>query len=133
MQKTAKCAVFMGHNLPFDIRNFPVTPPPKGYGASRLLASGVCGTVLHIHSGRLGGDPETIIGHEFVGQLVGCDPDEAVAYGLKIGDNVIADIAVPAENAPSAWPVTTPTAYGCSAPTRSTWIMRPICSAAMRK
>ncbi|MBQ8402590.1 MAG: alcohol dehydrogenase catalytic domain-containing protein [Clostridia bacterium] len=100
MQKTAKCAVFMGHNLPFDIRNFPVTPPPKGYGASRLLASGVCGTDLHIHSGRLGGDPETIIGHEFVGQLVGCDPDEAVAYGLKIGDNVIADIAVPCGECP---------------------------------
>jgi len=95
MKKTAKCAVFMGHNVPFEIREFPVTTPPKGYGASELLASGVCGTDLHIHAGRLEGEAETIIGHEFVGRLVDCDPEEAAAYGLKIGDNVIADIAVP--------------------------------------
>ncbi|MBQ3178788.1 MAG: alcohol dehydrogenase catalytic domain-containing protein [Clostridia bacterium] len=100
MQKTAKCAVFMGHNVPFEVREYPVTTPPKGYGASRLLASGVCGTDLHIHSGRLGGDPETIIGHEFVGQLFDCDPAEAAEYGLKIGDNVIADIAVPCGECP---------------------------------
>jgi len=95
MQKNAKCAVFVGHNVPFAIREFPVTPPPKGYGASALLASGVCGTDLHIHTGRLGGTPETIIGHEFIGRLMDCDPAEAAEYGLKIGDNVIADIAVP--------------------------------------
>ena len=69
MQKTAKCAVFMGKGLPFAIREYLVTPPPKGYGASRLLASGICGTDLHIHTGRLGGTAGTVLGHEFVGQL----------------------------------------------------------------
>jgi len=100
MRKTAKCAVFMGHNVPFEVREYPVTKPPKGYGASELLASGVCGTDLHIHTGRLGGDAETIIGHEFVGRLADCDPAEAAAYGLQIGDNVIADIAVPCGECP---------------------------------
>lgn len=96
----AKCAVFMGHNVPFEIREYPVTKPPKGYGMSELLASGVCGTDLHIHSGRLGGEPETVIGHEFVGRLADCDPDEAAAYGLSVGDNVIADIALPCGECP---------------------------------
>ncbi len=100
MKKTAKCAVFVGHNVPFEVREYPVTPAPKGFGASELIASGVCGTDLHIHTGRLGGEPETIIGHEFVGRLFDCNEAEAAEYGLKIGDNVIADIAVPCGECP---------------------------------
>lgn len=95
-----KCAVFVGHNVPFEIREYPVTTPPKGYGLSELLASGICGTDLHIHTGRLGGVGDTVIGHEFVGKLVECDADEAAKYGLKVGDNVIADIAVPCGECP---------------------------------
>lgn len=90
----------MGHNVPFEIREYPVTKPPKGYGMSELLASGVCGTDLHIHTGRLGGEKETVIGHEFVGRLADCDPEEAAEYGLAVGDHVIADIAVPCGECP---------------------------------
>jgi len=96
----AKCAVFMGHNIPFEIREYPVVKPPKGYGMSTLLASGVCGTDLHIHSGRLGCEEENVIGHEFVGKLADCDPAEAAEYGLAVGDNVIADIALPCGECP---------------------------------
>ncbi len=95
-----KCAVFAGHNVPFEIREYPVTTPPKDYGMSELLASGICGTDLHIHTGRLGGTPETVIGHEFVGRLADCDAEEAAKYGLKVGDNVIADIALPCGECP---------------------------------
>ena len=100
MNKTAKCAVFMGHDVPFEIREYHILPPPPGYGASTLLASGICGTDLHIHAGRLGSDAETMLGHEFVGQLFDCDPTEAAAYGLAVGDAVIADIAVPCGECP---------------------------------
>lgn len=100
MNKTAKCAVFMGHDVPFEIREYPILPPPPGYGASTLLASGICGTDLHIHAGRLGGEAETMLGHEFVGRLFDCDPTEAAAYGLAVGDAVIADIAVPCGECP---------------------------------
>ncbi len=93
--KTAKAAVFMGPELPFEIREFPVTETPAGYGRSRLIASGVCGTDVHFHKGKLFVQAPTVIGHEFVGQLEDCDPAEAEKYGLHIGDNVIADIAVP--------------------------------------
>ena len=91
----AKAAVFMGIGQPFSIREFPVTATPAGYGRSDLIASGMCGTDLHFYRGGLITTPPTVIGHEFVGKLTDCDPAEAEKYGLTIGDNVIADIAVP--------------------------------------
>ena len=91
----AKAAVFMGANVPFEVREFEVTETPAGYGRSELIASGVCGTDIHFHNGKLAIDAPTVIGHEFVGKLVDCDADEAAKYGLAVGDNVIADIAVP--------------------------------------
>ena len=93
--KNAKAAVFVGSNKPFEIRKFEVTPPPKGYGQLELLASGICGTDIHIHRGKLSARIPSIIGHEFVGRLVDMDEQEGNQYGLKKGDNVIADIAVP--------------------------------------
>ena len=85
----------MGARQPFDIREFEVTKAPAGYGRSTLIASGICGTDLHFYRGTLFVQPSTIIGHEFVGRLEDCDADEAASHGLKVGDNVIADIAVP--------------------------------------
>jgi len=96
----ASAAVFMGANLPFDIREFPITPTPAGYGRCRLVASGVCGTDVHFHRGKLAGTPGTVIGHEFVGQLCDLDEEEGKAYQLKKGDYVIADIAVPCGECP---------------------------------
>jgi threonine dehydrogenase-like Zn-dependent dehydrogenase len=91
----AKAAVFMGAEKPFEVREFDITPTPSGYGRSKLIASGVCGTDVHFYKGKLAIQPPTVIGHEFVGRLEDCNEAEAAAYGLKIGDNVIADIAVP--------------------------------------
>lgn len=91
----AKAAVFNGAGKPFDIREFEVVKAPSGYGKSELIASGVCGTDLHFMRGALYVAPPTVIGHEFVGKLTECDENEAAEYGLKPGDNVIADIAVP--------------------------------------
>ncbi len=91
----AKAAVFKGSGQPFTIREFPITATPAGYGRSSLIASGVCGTDLHFYRGTLSAGVPSIIGHEFVGRLEDCDEAEAAKYGLSIGDNVIADIAVP--------------------------------------
>ncbi|MBO4327450.1 MAG: alcohol dehydrogenase catalytic domain-containing protein [Clostridia bacterium] len=93
--KTAKAAVFQGAQRPFEVREYEIVATPKGYGRSELIASGVCGTDLHIARGTLAVPAGSIIGHEFVGKLTDCDPDDAAEYGLKVGDNVIADIAVP--------------------------------------
>jgi len=91
----AKAAVFMGPNTPFEVREFEVTKPPKGYGQMELIASGICGTDLHMYNGKLSVGAPSIIGHEFVGRLTDADEAEAARYGLRLGDAVIADIAVP--------------------------------------
>ena len=91
----AKAAVFMGAEKDFEIREFDVVSAPKGYGRAELIASGVCGTDIHIHNGKLDMPSPMIIGHEFVGRITDLDEEEGRAYGLKIGDAVIADIAVP--------------------------------------
>lgn len=91
----AKAAVFMGAHKDFEVREFEVTKCPKGYGQMELIASGVCGTDLHIHNGKLNVGFPSIIGHEFVGRIADLDEIEAKKYGLAIGDAVIADIAMP--------------------------------------
>ncbi len=91
----AKAAVFMGKNEPFEVREFPVTTPPSGFAQMELIASGICGTDLHMHNGKLGAAVPSIIGHEFVGRIVDTDTAQAAEYGLAVGDAVIADIAMP--------------------------------------
>lgn len=91
----AKAAVFMGPEKDFKIREFEVTKTPKGYGQSELIASGICGTDVHMHRGKLAVGYPSIIGHEFVGRLTDLDEEEGKKYGLQVGDAVIADIAVP--------------------------------------
>ncbi len=91
----AKAAVFMGPEKDFEVREFEVTATPKGYGRSDLIASGICGTDVHMHRGKLAVAAPSIIGHEFVGRLTDLDEAEGKKYGLKVGDAVLADIAVP--------------------------------------
>lgn len=97
---TAKAAVYVGHGRPFEIAEYPVVEPASGMARLKLLASGVCGTDVHIHDGTLGGDARQIIGHEFVGTIDACDADEAARYGLAKGDRVIACIALPCGHCP---------------------------------
>ena len=85
----------MGANKDFEVREFEVTECPKGYGQMELIASGICGTDIHFHNGKLAIGAPTVIGHEFVGRITAADEEEAKKYGLAVGDNVIADIAVP--------------------------------------
>ena len=90
-----KAAVFMGANTPFEVEQFEVVAPSPGYARSRLIASGVCGTDIHIHTGRLGCNCPQIIGHEFVGEVEAIGEADSAAYGIVKGDNVIVDIAIP--------------------------------------
>ncbi|MCI8413899.1 MAG: alcohol dehydrogenase catalytic domain-containing protein [Clostridia bacterium] len=94
-KKTAKAAVFMGANMPFEVREFEIAQTPAGYGRMELIASGICGTDVHFHKGKLSVQAPTIIGHEFVGKITDLNAAEGKKYGLQVGDNVIADIAVP--------------------------------------
>ena len=76
----AKAAVFMGVLKDFEVREFEVTECPRGYGQMELIASGICGTDLHFHNGKLAIQPPTVIGHEFVGKITDLDESEAAKY-----------------------------------------------------
>lgn len=89
----AKAAVFMGAEKPFEVREFPLTEPEKGMAQIDLIASGICGTDIHFHKGKLAIDPPKIIGHEFVGKVAAIG--EGSMTSIEPGDNVIVNIAVP--------------------------------------
>lgn len=93
--KTGKIAVMTGPNRPFEVKEYPLLPVPKGMARMKLLASGVCGTDLHIMRGKLAVDLPACVGHEFIGKVEDIHEDDSAKYGINVGDNVIVDIAVP--------------------------------------
>lgn len=88
--KAGKAAVFVGANKDFEVREYPVSKPPAGQALLKMRLSGVCGTDVHIHHGRLGMPTPLILGHEFVGEI------EAInGKGFEVGDKVILNAATP--------------------------------------
>ncbi|NLM77370.1 MAG: alcohol dehydrogenase catalytic domain-containing protein [Ruminococcaceae bacterium] len=90
-----KAAVMTGVNEPFDVRSYPLTPPAKGMAKIKMTASGICGTDIHIHRGKIPVRTPTIIGHELVGQVMDIAPEDSRQYAIAAGDHVIVDIACP--------------------------------------
>ena len=94
-----KCAVYQGAGKDFSIREYDVSAPAAGNAGLNLITSGICGTDVHIHEGRLGmPDLPLIIGHEFIGEIDALGSGEAVdAQGnkLAVGDRAIACVACP--------------------------------------
>lgn len=97
---TAKLALFMGAQKPFEIRTFPVTEPPGGMARMTLTASGLCGTDMHFMTGRIPLEGPSNIGHEFVGCIDALSDEDARRSGLRVGDHVIVDIACPCGKCP---------------------------------
>lgn len=91
----AKAAVFEGAGKPFVIKEFPVVAAPAGMARLSLLASGVCGTDIHIHKGRLAMPSNRIIGHEFIGTVEDISKEDSERSGIRKGDRAIVDIACP--------------------------------------
>ncbi len=61
----------------------------------KVLASGICGTDLHVFSGKNYGKPNVIRGHEFAGKIIEIGSN---VKGLKIGDLVAVDPNIPCGN-----------------------------------
>ena len=77
-----KGVVFTGSRT-CEVREFPIPEPAHGEVLIRILASGICGSDLHVY--RAGGSAPQIAGHEPSGVV------EAVGPGvvrLKVGDRV---------------------------------------------
>ncbi len=90
-------AVFVGAKKPLEITSFEAVAPAPGTALIKLAYSGVCGTDVHIHEGRLGmPDFPLIIGHEFTGTIeaLGSEGCDGLGQPLAVGDRVIACVAV---------------------------------------
>lgn len=95
MKEKAKLAVLTDSNTSFEVREYPVTEPGPGMARMKLLASGICGTDIHIYKGKIAVGLPSAIGHEFVGQVEAISPADSQKYGITPGDNVIVNIACP--------------------------------------
>ncbi len=93
--KTAKGAVLTAAGRPFEVREFPLSSPPEGMAKIRLTASGICGTDVHIHDGRLPVQTPVIIGHEFIGRVEEISETDSEKHNIRKDDNVIVYIACP--------------------------------------
>lgn len=95
-QQSARAAVFTGSGKPLEIREYPVVSPSGGDALLSLQASGICGTDIHIVTGRLAIPPTFIPGHEFLGKIEQLGPRaqrDALGRRLAPGDMVIACVA----------------------------------------
>jgi threonine dehydrogenase-like Zn-dependent dehydrogenase len=95
MNQTAIAAYMTGVNQPLDIREYPLTKPGPGMALLKLIASGVCGTDLHILRGLIPVGTPLALGHEFVGRIAEISAQDSADTGLAAGDAVIATIACP--------------------------------------
>lgn len=90
----SKAMVLEQFNKPLSEREFDIPPLPEDGILVKLLASGVCGSDLHMAKGE---DPRTplpiILGHEGVGEIVQINGRKKDLNGeeLKAGDWVIWD------------------------------------------
>ncbi len=98
--KTGKAAIMVGVNQPLEIREYPLTKPEKGMALLELSASGICGTDVHIHRGKIPANMPMAIGHEFVGQVVEMSDEDSAAVGIRPGDYAVVDIACPCGHCP---------------------------------
>ncbi len=96
---TALAAVWQGAGERFAIRAYPLHRPARGMVRLALRSSGICGTDVHIHEGKLPLPAgELVLGHEFIGEV-----DELGSGGvrdglggrLRPGDLAIACVALP--------------------------------------
>lgn len=81
-----------------EVREYPVLAPAAGQALLSLQRSGVCGTDIHIVTGRLGLPAPLILGHEFVGRIAQLGSGAAVdglGHSLAVGDTAIACVALP--------------------------------------
>ncbi len=95
----ALAAVWQGPGKRFAVRSYPLRPPGRGVVRLALRSSGICGTDVHIHQGKLPLPPgELVLGHEFIGEvreLGTAAARDGLGRELKPGDLAVACVAVP--------------------------------------
>ncbi len=96
--RSADAAVFVGCDRGLEVRSLPVLPPAEGRAVVDLVASGVCGTDVHILEGAIGIPAPFIPGHEFLGRVaeLGDGPHvDCLGRPVKPGDLVAVNVIEP--------------------------------------
>lgn len=70
---------------PWVLTDRPEPHPLEGQVLIRVHASGLCGTDLHLHHGRMEAPLPLVAGHEAAGEIVATGPG---VHGLTVGDRV---------------------------------------------
>ena len=89
-----KAAVFKTHGQPLVIENVPDPEPGPNDLILKVRACGICGTDLHWSENKTDAgwrvlDPNTVMGHEFAGEVVEVGADLKGQW--KVGDRVCAE------------------------------------------
>lgn len=98
-----KAAVFISAGTPLEIREYPRTTPEPGMARLGLLASGICGTDVHIWEGALPMQGPVILGHEYIGRveaLNGLQHKDCLGEPLQLGDRVAVNVIEPCGHCP---------------------------------
>lgn len=97
MKKTA--AVFTGAGKPFGYEEYEKPSPAASQVVLDLVASGICGTDVHICDGFLGMPAfPLILGHEFIGKVSGLGEGvttDGLGRPIAVGDTCISCVAIP--------------------------------------
>jgi len=92
MAETMRALVVARYGGRLELADRPVPHPGPGEVLVRVRASGLCGTDVHLLSGRMPlGELPRILGHETAGDVVELGP---AAAGWAVGDRVIVAIDV---------------------------------------
>ena len=83
-----KAAVFPGPGKPLEIRDVPAPEIAEDEMLLRVRRCGICGTDIHAsREGPFQAPPETVFGHEFVGEII--EIGSTLAGGeFNVGDRV---------------------------------------------
>ena len=89
----------------YRLEEVPVPRPGPGEALVRVEATGICASDLKAYAGaaKFWGDenrpawakPDTIPGHEFVGEVVEIDDEASQRWGLQVGDRAVSEQIVP--------------------------------------
>ena len=85
LPKTYKAASFEKANGPFVLESIPLQPPQAGEVLIKVLASGICGSDIGVHTGAFHNSFPIVPGHEIIGDVVAIGEGET---RWKLGDRV---------------------------------------------
>lgn len=88
----ALAAVFAGHGLPFELKEFPVPRPGEGEVLVDISCGTICGSDVHTWHGRRQEPTPCVLGHEITGRIVafgrGAPRRDLRGEPLREGDRV---------------------------------------------